>query len=170
MFKGSARTALGHQQSLSGSTIQRQPLRPVPNAENMLFLPPSSSKPTTTKPTRRPAKAFSVYSDGKTSKTLSNIGPTASGNLMEQNIDAATRKRKGDSTAPPSTRPTKLARQDQPTTVLSHTELEQMVERKVEEVLAARALSTESAAPVQAISEQVQRRLDALEQKMYGLL
>ncbi len=44
------------------------------------------------------------------------------------------------------------------------------MERKVEEVLAARAMHVDSAAreaPVPAISEQVQRRLDALEQRMY---
>ena len=41
-----------------------------------------------------------------------------------------------------------------------------MVEKKVEEILAARALKEDTIPPAQEISEQVQRRLDLLEQKI----
>jgi hypothetical protein len=41
-----------------------------------------------------------------------------------------------------------------------------MVERKVEEILAARVLNEPSKTPAPVISEEVQRRLELLEQRM----
>lgn len=174
IFKGTSRST-SLQQSLCGGPIQRQPLRPLPNAENVLVLvPPSTIKTSTTKPPKRPTKAFSVYSDTSitTLKTTSTVDPPS----------ATSKKRKGDSSSSSfptsnssSFRPAKLPRHQQQhnteraSTSVSQEALEQMVERKVEEILAARAMQVDTGkeASVPAISEQVQRRLDALEQRMY---
>ncbi|MCJ1471510.1 hypothetical protein MMC13_000150 [Lambiella insularis] len=70
-------------------------------------------------------------------------------------------------------RPTKVARRS-PTVVPKHQDaiskaaIEDIIERKVTEILAARALDQPPTASIPAISEEVQRRLDLLEQRIEG--
>lgn len=130
--------------NLGGSSISRQPLRPLANAANVNVMPTVSAA----KPGEKPAKAFSVYSDNrarasKTASTVSKVAPRTS------NIS---RPALGSRTAPAAP-------------ALSAAKLEEMVERKVSEILASRAAAAPAPAP-SIISDEVQRRLDALERKI----
>jgi hypothetical protein len=144
--------------SIPGASLQRQPLRPLANAHNT-HVNGAGQKVGDKKP-----KSFSVYTDtGKTSGPRSSNGaPTT---VRGTN---STNKRPSDSIN--NTRPTKMSRPN-PTGVKSAAELsaakiEELIERKVSEALASRALDQSAPnAPVE-ISEAVQRRLEALEKKI----
>ena len=141
--------------SIPGNTIQRQPLRPLANAHN-------TNVNSVAQKGDKPPKAFSVYTDrGKSSgPRSSNTGPVRNSN--------GANKRPSDSVI--NHRPTKMVRPN-PTGVRSAAELsaakiEELIERKVSEALATRALDQPApAAPID-ISEAVQRRLEALEKKI----
>jgi len=134
--------------SIIGSNIQRQPLRPLANAHNTHINGPNRKAD-------KPLKAFSVYSDK--ARVSSGAKPSVS-----------TGKRPSDS--PISARPTKMVR-PKPTGVRSSAELsaaniEELIERKVSEALANRALDQPAPVAPADISEAVQRRLEALERKI----
>lgn len=137
--------------NLSGSSMNRQPLRPLANAHNTHIAPAVAPA----KAGDKPIKAFSVYSD----KTKS-IKPTT---LTKTNST----KRPSDAAA--ASRPSKIVRPALSSRAhapeMSAAKLEEMVERKVSEILASRAAQS-APAPVHAISDEVQRRLDALERKI----
>ena len=135
--------------SLSGSTINRQPLRPLANAHNTNIAPAAA----TTKAGDKPMKAFSVYSDRtKPTKPATTVTRTNS-------------KRLSDGARPSRTaRPALSSRAPAPE--LSTAKIEEMVERKVSEILASRAAQTAPAPIPAAVSDEVQRRLDALERKI----
>jgi len=143
--------------SITGTSIQRQPLRPLANAHNT-HVNGASQKGD------KPAKAFSVYSDR--SKPLgSRSSGTAPQSVRRTN---STNKRPSDSTL--SARPTKIIR---PNTAgvrtnadFSAVKIEELIERKVQEALAHRALDQPAPNPPSEISEAVQRRLEALERKI----
>ncbi|KAJ9133408.1 Kinesin-like protein KIF22 [Pleurostoma richardsiae] len=162
--------------SLTGSNIQRQPLRPLANAHNV-HTGTLAAKAAVEKD--KPIKAFSVYTDRSKSAVQRTAPATAS--LRRSNSN----KRPSDSE--PAMRPTKLARPSQPSIArpqpaaqpsISAAQIEAMVERKVQEILAARAAAEapkptpESAQQSQSqsmsteISEAVQRRLEALERRI----
>jgi hypothetical protein len=135
--------------SLSGSTINRQPLRPLANAHNTNIAPAAA----TTKAGDKPMKAFSVYSDRtKPTKPATTVTRTNSKRLS----DGARTSR--------TARPALSSRAPAPE--LSTAKIEEMVERKVSEILASRAAQTASAPIPAAVSDEVQRRLDALERKI----
>lgn len=144
------------------SNLQRQALRPL--AHNMNVSAAASKEKGDEKPEKpeKPLKSFSVYSD----RSLS--GPRLN---MTQNSTrpSTTNAAKRPSDSGPSGRPTKISR---PAPVqanaaqLSAAKIEEMVERKVSEILANRALEQPAAAAPVEISEAVQRRLDALEKKI----
>lgn len=138
--------------AITGSTIQRQPLRPLANAHNTNINNAAASQ----RGGDKPPKSFSVYSDR-------NRG---SGSIMR---NSSSNKRPSDTVV--GTRPTKMMRPNGPmrpsASELSAAKIEEMVERKVSEILAARAQNQPaSTAPDNSISEAVQRRLDALEKKI----
>jgi hypothetical protein len=146
--------------SIAGNTIQRQPLRPLANAHN------THVNATIQKGGDKPLKAFSVYTDrGKTS------GPRSSG-AGPQTIrrSNSNNKRPSDSTA--NGRPTKMARpnpaggRSTAAAQLSGLELEKFVEKKVAEALASQASNQTAPTAPSNISEEVQRRLEALERKI----
>ncbi|PMD20540.1 kinesin-domain-containing protein [Hyaloscypha hepaticicola] len=143
--------------SITGTSIQRQPLRPLANAHNT-HVNGASQKGD------KPAKAFSVYSDKSKAS-----GPRSSGTVPQSiRRTNSTNKRPSDSNA--NTRPTKMARPN-PTGVRSHAEMsaakiEEMIEKKVQEALAHRTLDQPAPNPPTDISEAVQRRLEALERKI----
>lgn len=166
--------------NLSGTGIQRQPLRPLTNVHNVHAGAVAKEKADKEKAKDKPTKAFSVFVDRK----ITAPRPVAA-TLSSEPRNALSSKRKSD-TADAPTRPSKMVR---PATLtrphatsasqsmtMSAAQIEEMVERKVQEILASR-IAAESrqqeehtAAPVQPpsadISEAVQRRLDALERRI----
>jgi DNA uptake protein ComE-like DNA-binding protein len=143
--------------AVSGASMQRQPLRPLANAHNT-HVNAGAQKGD------KPLKAFSVYSDKSKA-----VGPKTS-NTAPQTVQRSNSRNKRPSDSSTNGRPTKMVRPN-PTGVrtaaeLSSAKIEEMIERKVQEALANRALEQPaSKAPVE-ISEAVQRRLEALERKI----
>lgn len=167
---------------LSGSSIQRQPLRPLANVHNVHSgtLAASKDKAEKEKEKEKPLKAFNVYAD-KTKSTTTRPGTTS---LTSQARKANAGKRRSDahdvSQRPAKTmRSTGLTQSKNPVSsiTMSASQIEEMVERKVQEILAARAAADTRekeqqpasvpppTAPAE-ISEAVQRRLEALERRI----
>lgn len=136
---------------LSGTSIQRQPLRPLANAHNTHVVNAVNQKGD------KPAKAFSVYSDKGRA-------------VAAQTVQRSNSRNKRPSDSAQNSRPTKMARPNplgvRNTAEMSSAKIEELIERKVQEALATRALDQPAHnAPVE-ISEAVQRRLEALEKKL----
>jgi hypothetical protein len=147
VFKGCSRPVM---HSISGTTIQRQPLRPL-----------ASTVHNTVRPFRidqkgKPAKLFDVYTE-KSRNSTSNP------------LKRSPLKRSSDGLS--SSRRTKVLRRSPVQTGapsgISEAAIEEMVEKKVTSMLAARALE-QPARPQAEISEDVKRRLEMLEQKIEG--
>ncbi|RVX75206.1 hypothetical protein B0A52_00558 [Exophiala mesophila] len=148
---------------VGGPTIQRQPLRPLTHHINVNLMPnrdPNAAKG------EKPVKAFSVFSDRTKPSTALSTKPIP---------QKSSPKRHADSSFLQSTRPSKVARPTpsfirrgpDPNT-LTKASIETLVEQKVSEILAARAMNGPDPAPTKAISEEVQRRLDTIEKRLEG--
>ncbi|KAF7525660.1 hypothetical protein PCG10_004651 [Penicillium crustosum] len=156
MFKGPARP------SIRPSMGTRQPLRALTASVNV-NMPAPAAKDSAEKEDGKPVKAFSVYSDKPQPKLISQLRkPEAP-------------KRTSISNAPSGLPSLKTARQPlgaQPTARhddFSAARIEEMVERKVEEILAVRAVSEQSRqTQVHELNEQLQKRLALLEQRIEG--
>ena len=139
-----------------GATLQqRQPLRPLANAHNTHANQAAQKGD-------KPAKAFSVYTDrAKPAPRTTNLANTAGVRKAEP-----TNMRPSDAMS--SSRPTKLAKPSTTRTPaeMSAAKIEELIERKVAEALANRAMDQPSAKPPMEISEAVQKRLEALERKI----
>ncbi|KAI1113989.1 P-loop containing nucleoside triphosphate hydrolase protein [Nemania sp. NC0429] len=155
--------------SSAGSKIARQPLRPLVNAHNIAV---GATAAATAKPADRPVKAFNVYADKAKPTPASQVANTA----VKRSSKPENRPEESDGGSrvskiarPELVRPTPVSRQlkpTQPTTQLSISagEIEAMVEKKVSEILAAR---TQAAPPPPAdLSDDVRRRLEALERRI----
>jgi len=142
--------------SIPGTSIQRQPLRPLANAHNTQ-VNVASKVSLDKKP-----KAFSVYTDnGKAS------GPrTSNGASNVSRTTVVTNKRPLESHS--TSRPMKVARTNlvSKAAELSASKIEELIERKVSEALANRVLDQPLTNPPVEISEAVQKRLEALERKI----
>ncbi|CAL3971652.1 hypothetical protein PZA11_004971 [Diplocarpon coronariae] len=140
---------------LAGASMGRQPLRALSNAHNT-HVNAAAQKGD------KPAKSFSVYTDNR--KTTGPARSTAPHTVRRSNSSS---KRSSDSST--NSRPTKIVRPNpaclRAGAEISSAKIEEMVERKVQEALAARALEKTNTAPSE-ISEAVQRRLEALEKKI----
>jgi DNA uptake protein ComE-like DNA-binding protein len=142
---------------LTGTSIQRQPLRPLAHAHNT-HINAGAQKGD------KPAKAFSVYTDKSKPS-----GPRSS-NAAPQTVRRAnsTGKRASDTVNNP--RPTKIVRPNptgvKSTAEISSAKIEELIERKVQEALASRAQEQPVANTSNEISEAVQRRLEALEKRV----
>lgn len=165
--------------NLSGTSVHRQPLRPMANSHNVHAGTVAANKDKAEKEKDRPVKAFSVFSD----KPKTNVARPAMTALSAQPLKPSISKRKSDAADAPA-RPSKLLRPSatsrpqplQPTVTMSAAQIEQMVERKVQEILASRAAvesdqkEQEVPPPVPSapavISDAVQRRLEALERRV----
>lgn len=176
VFKQAPRTM-----NLGGISIHRQPLRPLANVHNVHTGTVAANKDKAEKEKDKPVKAFSVYVDkAKPAAPRPSTIP-----MSLQPRKAPLGKRPSDSNDMVA-RPSKILRSAatsrpsvsaQPSITMSASQIEEMVERKVQEILASRA-ATESKAkgeehnvsPAQPapseISEAVQRRLEALERKI----
>ncbi|KAH8819522.1 P-loop containing nucleoside triphosphate hydrolase protein [Xylogone sp. PMI_703] len=136
--------------SIPGVSMLRQPLRPLANAHNTQI----NGGPL--KKSEKPLKAFSVYTESAAAHTVRRSN--------------SSKKRPSDPSV--SSRPSKMVRtgvlgpKPAPSNELSAAKIEEMVERKVSELLANRVLDQPAAAPRVDISEEVQRRLEALEKKI----
>lgn len=163
IFKGPPRQVPGVGLPLTGPTIQRQPLRPLTNGININLT--ANRDATSKNDTNKPPKAFSVYSDRNKVAVSTKPAPQKSSPL----------KRTADSSFLSSTRPTKISRPTpsfirrgpEPSTI-TQASIETLVERKVSEILAARALNAPDPAPTKTVSEDVQRRLDSIEKRLEG--
>jgi Kinesin motor domain len=158
IFKGPPRQPAGVA-SISGSNIQRQPLRPLANGINLNLTSHRS-----TSNASKPEKLFSVYSD--------KHKPTIQKGTSHISTKSSPLKRPADSSLP-STRPTKTFRPT-PTFIrrgaetLTKATVESLVEQKVSEILAARAMDAPAPVPAKEIPEEVQKRLESIEQRLAG--
>lgn len=147
--------------ALTGPSFQRQPLRPLASTVHNTAVGTKAFA----KKGNKPAKAFSVYSDRPTNSSTSphapKDGPKRSSPL----------KRPADGGAATFSRPAKRRSPDRahrPPAGMSQAAIEDMIEKKVTDILAARAMDIASASSVADISEEVRKRLEALEQKIDG--
>lgn len=158
IFKGCSRAIT----AVTGSSIQRQPLRPLAVAVHNSSVNAMNASKAGSKNT----KAFSVYTD-RARLSDANAHQKPSDNPRR----SSPLKRSSNSLLGHASRPNKRqspsqVERSQP--VISKETLDEMIERKVSDVLAARALDQPSFAPVPDISDEVQRRLECLEQKIQG--
>ncbi|KAJ5570633.1 uncharacterized protein N7459_010063 [Penicillium hispanicum] len=156
IFKGPARPSL--RPSMASS---RQPLRPLTASVNV-NMPASVAKDPTKTDDGKPMKAFSVYSDRPPPKSVAQIRKPEIPMRPSLSSDSISRLK--------STRQAPAASQPKATySDLSAAKIEEMVEKKVEEILAVRAVSEQSRQnQVRELNEQVQQRLELLEQRIEG--
>lgn len=171
MFKGPARPVA----SVVGSSMQRQPLRPLVASVNVNLGTPAVAADAEKPAEGKPVKAFSVYSD-KPQARASTLPKKTEGakrsSPLKRRSEALTSSRPSKSSKPatePSASPQKNY-QD-----MSAAKIEEMVEKKVEAILAARAANESTEAEHRAVdgrsdklNQEVQRRLELLEQRMGG--
>ena len=161
VFKGCPRPL----HSTIGSSMQRQPLRPLTTSTH------NSTSRATDQPAKiggKPGKTFSVYFDKPRSQ---QIGPSTNFQQSDAPRRSSPLKRSSDPYMPNTGRPAKAPRRSPPISdrsqaAISKAAIEDIIEKKVTELLAARALDQTSIGAIPAISEEVQRRLDLLEQKI----
>jgi DNA uptake protein ComE-like DNA-binding protein len=157
MIKPLATTALG------GSTIARQPLRPIAAAHNANIPEPEKQKKG-----EKPVKAFSVYSDKR--KSGSRVANLASQNQAVRRTEGSKRAAEPSSTF--ASRPAKTYRTGDSTAriwnaepALTKASIEALIAQKVDEKLAEKALQDAGTA-VPALSAELQQRLDDLEHRI----
>ncbi|GAW13537.1 hypothetical protein ANO14919_029240 [Xylariales sp. No.14919] len=148
----------------SGSNITRQPLRPLANAHNINA---GVAAAAAGKPVDRPVKAFSVYTDkAKPAPTArpANTSVKRSPQPHKRPSDSDGGSRPSKITRPELVQPTAISRQLKPSQPsISADQIEAMVEKKVSEILAARS---QAAPPPPELSDEVKRRLEALERRI----
>lgn len=145
------------------SSMHRQPLRPLASTfHNATIRDPN----TASLPGKKSTKAFEVYSD-----KARQSGSAARSTRVEAPRRSSPLKRPSESHASTVAHPPKrrsLNRAQRPQAVISRETIEDIIERKVTDILATRALDQPSMAPPVEISEQVQKRLEMLERKIEG--
>ncbi|PYI21383.1 kinesin-domain-containing protein [Aspergillus japonicus CBS 114.51] len=159
IFKGPPRPVA--RPSIMGTL--RQPLRPLTASVNVNLT--TTAAKDAADPGEKPLKAFHVYSD--------KSQPRYSTQFKKPDLPKRT-SLSADTTVRITKQPTRLAQptHQQPSKQFedfSAARIEEMVERKVEEILAVRAVSEQSRqTQVRELNEQVQRRLELLEQRIEG--
>lgn len=155
--------------SITGPSIQRQPLRPLTAAHNTNLNDPERNQGD------KPVKAFSVYSDSRKLSARSSNLPTQNQSIRR----TETHKRTADSSSTISSRPSKTLRPGDNSSrsssnvrsnassepVLSKESIEALIAQRIDERLAEKALQ-ESSAPAPSLSVDLQKRLDNLEQRI----
>lgn len=144
--------------SVRGTAMNRQPLRPKILSHNSHLKDVGNG-------ITKPAKSFAVFAD-KPSKPAP-LANTSSSRTVKPSIKSP--KRPNPDSASSLARPSKVARSNPPKAEagMSQSAIEALIERKVTEALAERVDSTTLANP-EPISEEVQKRLDALEKRVGG--
>ncbi|KAJ5606452.1 hypothetical protein N7510_009233 [Penicillium lagena] len=158
MFKGPARMSI--RPSMAAS---RQPLRPLTASVNVNMPAPAAKDPTK-KDDDKPVKMFSVYSDRPQKPHMTQLRkPDGSRPSLSSDGHTSRILKPARQTLAPVMEPwTNNAE-------FSAAKIEEMVEKKVEEILAVRAVSEQSRqTQVRELNEKVQRRLEMLEQRVEG--
>ncbi|KAK4195446.1 putative kinesin-like protein [Triangularia verruculosa] len=181
VFKQPPRSTTG----LGGPNVLRQPLRPLANAHNVATGVVLAAK--AAEKADKPAKAFMVYTDKKPAAAPARPVAALANTSSKLQPPTIITKRSSD-VADSLLRPSKLARPTQiglarppaaappkePQLSISAAQIEAMVEKKVAEILASRAAEIipavttpePAAQPKDEISEEVKRRLEALERRI----
>ncbi|KAL8985370.1 MAG: hypothetical protein Q9205_000909 [Flavoplaca limonia] len=147
--------------TVTGPSMHRQPLRPLASTTHNTAMGVKASA----KQEDKPAKLFSVYSDRPKNASMVSHG------LKDAARRSSPLKRPSEAgssvfdRAPKRRSPERGRRRSG---AMSKKAIEDMIEKKVTDILATRAMDHSSAAPVPEISEDVQRRLDLLEKKIDG--
>lgn len=156
VFKGCSRGI----SSFVRTSMHRQPLRPLTGAIHNSAVHASNN---TVKPADKHTKAFSVYSDHV---RLPEANTSVSRPAMSQRTSPLKRQ---NPCLTSNTRPVKRPSGPmKPQLPMSKAAIEDIIDRKVTDILAARALDQGSVVVQPDISEEVQRRLDTLEQRIEG--
>lgn len=149
--------------SIGGANIKRQPLRALTAAANVNVTETGKEKKG-----EKPVKAFSVYSDSR--KPVSRVSNLTSQNQGVRRTE--TQKRTAEPSATFATRPTKTLRAADSTIRARAVEpgmtkeaIEALIAQRLDERLAEKALQ-DAAAAAPAISDELQKRLDDLEQRI----
>ena len=161
MFKGPPRPS-AHPPSVTGS-VPRQPLRPLAASVNANIS--ASAKRDAQKPSDgKPMKAFSVYSDKPQPTRLRRPEGLKRPSLASDNPGTAhVRQASTYQRGAHHLHPRKSSSD------ISASLIEEMVQKKVEEILSARAMTEQSRhSQMHDLNEQVQRRLELLEQRIEG--
>ncbi|KAI4229638.1 MAG: hypothetical protein L6R36_000685 [Xanthoria steineri] len=141
----------------TGASMHRQPLRPLASTIHNTAMGSKASS----KQEDKPAKMFSVYSDRPRNPPIVPRDTTKRSSPL---------KRPSEADPSAFNRPAKRRSPDRghggPSRAMSKEAIEDMIEKKVTDLLATRAMDHTSAAPVPEISEEVQRRLELLEKKI----
>ncbi|PKY00845.1 kinesin-like protein [Aspergillus campestris IBT 28561] len=155
MFKGPPRPSM--RPSLAAL---RQPLRPLTASLNANL--GATAGKDSEKPGEKPVKAFSVFSDRQKRISAQFKKPEIP---KRPSLSA-------DAPAPRLPRATRLGQpvlQQRSYDEISSAKIEEMVEKKVEEILAVRAVSEQSRqTQVRELNEQMRKRLEQLEQRIEG--
>lgn len=151
--------------SLNAPTMHRQPLRPKILSQN------GHLKEVTNVP--KPVKQFSVYSDKPKAPQRSAHLPNTS-HARSSGVPLKSPKRTSSEAVPTLGRPSKISRPNEMSRFarpadpgMSQNAIEALIERKVSEALAERADQTTVSNP-DALSDEVQKRLNALEKRVEG--
>ncbi|KAK7512773.1 P-loop containing nucleoside triphosphate hydrolase protein [Phyllosticta citriasiana] len=144
--------------AISGPGIQRQPLKPLAAAKNADMAQPQPKK------TEKPAKSFAVFSD----KPKAVPKPSATSSSQARRPDNLKRGATDNTTlgSRPSKRPVQSSGYGKQTAPMSKEAIEAMIEKRIDEKLAERALNETSTIQTKDISEAVQKRLEALEERV----
>jgi hypothetical protein len=155
MFKGPPRPL-----ARLSVAAQRQPLRPLTASANVNLTAFANKDKDGSKTEEKPMKAFHVYSDKPRPRNSTQFRKPEP--PKRPSLDSHSRLVK----------PSRIAQPYQPLKHqedLSAAKIEEMVEKKVEEILAVRAVSEKSRqTQVRELNEQVQKRLETLEQRIEG--
>lgn len=149
--------------SFNAPSLHRQPLKPK-------ILSQSGHLQDVTTNTSKPQKQFAVYSD-KTKPAIKHPHNTIETHARPSLMLRKSPKRTSSEAFPTLGRPSKFLKPSAPIRssepALSQSAIEAMIDRKVSEILAERADSTSISNP-EPVSDEVQRRLDALEKRIDG--
>lgn len=150
--------------SINGPSVNRQPLRPKLLSQN-------SHLKDVTAGVSKPARQFSVYADKDRPSTARPSHVANMSQARSAGLSVKSPKRTSSEAIPSLGRPSKMFKPNPPTKTveagMSKDAIEALIERKVSEALAERADST-TVSNGDPISDEVQRRLEALEKRVEG--
>ncbi|EME41978.1 hypothetical protein DOTSEDRAFT_72918 [Dothistroma septosporum NZE10] len=156
---GKSKLDAGKESSAAAPSLNRQPLRPK------ILSHSSQLQDVTNVP--KPAKTFAVFSDKpKAVLRPSPIANTAQARQSRAGL-ASIKSPKRTASREAFGRPSKAAKQNEVEAGMSQDAIEALIERKVTEALAGRSRQT-SSITTEPISDEVQKRLDALEKRVEG--
>ena len=160
VFRGCSRPV----PNLAGTTIQRQPLRPLASTVHNIKMHVANA--VTGKTEKQLKASFSVFSDPKRNShgatKISHPATEARLSPLKRRAESLTYASRPAKRHAPGFAPADAQRS------MSKQVIEEMIERKVSNILAARALDQPSVALQPEISDEVQRRLDMLEKRIEG--